>query len=129
MSAMSDLFLEIQELIENDVDPQEVVQILVETRNMDHRSAQRFVTDVVNHCFEVKKQMTGWRKRQITELGAREKCVTMLASLFPDQPELQEKWWTNANKAFNGSSPLEILDQNPESVLKYLYCQFSGDFS
>ena len=73
--------------------------------------------------------MTGWRKRQITELGAREKCVIMLASLFPDQPELQEMWLTSANKAFGGSTPLEILDQDPDSVVKYLYCQFSGDFS
>lgn len=74
--------------------------------------------------------MSGWRKKQVTEqLSPREKCDIMLAALFPCQQELQEKWWTSANKAFDESSPLEILDQNPELVLKYLYCQFSGDYS
>lgn len=56
MSAMSEMWVEIQELIENDVDPQEVARILVETRGMDHRTAQKFVTDVVNHSFEIKNK-------------------------------------------------------------------------
>ena len=56
MSAMSELWIEIQELIENDVDPQEIAQILVESRGMDHRAAQKFVTDVVNASYEYKNK-------------------------------------------------------------------------
>jgi len=73
--------------------------------------------------------MTGWRKRQIAELTARERGDVLLAALFPCQSELQEKWWISPNKAFGESTPLEILDQDPDCVLKYLYCQFSGDYS
>jgi len=56
MSAMSELWAEINELVENDVDPLDIVRILVETRGLDHRTAQKFVTDVVNHCFEIKNK-------------------------------------------------------------------------
>jgi hypothetical protein len=74
--------------------------------------------------------MTGWRKKQVADaIGAREKCDIMLAALLPCQEELQQAWWNSANKAFNESTPLEILDQDPDSVVKYLYCQFSGEYS
>lgn len=56
MSAMSELWAEINELVENDVDPLDIVIILMETYNMDHRTAQKFVTDVVNHNFELKNK-------------------------------------------------------------------------
>jgi hypothetical protein len=73
--------------------------------------------------------MTGWRKKQVAnQLGAREKCDIILAALFPCQEELQRAWWSSANKAFNESTPLEILDQDPDSVVKYLYCQISGEY-
>lgn len=74
--------------------------------------------------------MSGWRKKQIAEqLSAREKCDILLAALFPCQEDLKKQWWEGPNKAFGGSSPLVILDQDPDSVLKYLYCQFSGEYS
>lgn len=73
--------------------------------------------------------MTGWRKRQIVELTAREKGDILLAALFPNQSKLQETWWMSPNLAFDKSTPLEILDKDPDRVLQYLYCQFSGDYS
>jgi len=58
----------------------------------------------------------------------RQRCDILLQSLFPNQPHLIEKWWESPNKAFDKSSPKEILDRNPEMVVQYLYQQFNGDY-
>lgn len=39
--------------------------------------------------------------------------------------ELAPKWWSSANRAFDGRTPLEMWDENPTRV--YTYLMSSGD--
>lgn len=47
--------------------------------------------------------MTGWRKKQISEVKAKEHCDMLLEALVG--PALVEKWWDSPNKAFDGRKP------------------------
>jgi len=55
-------------------------------------------------------------------------CDRLLANLFPNQQDMCEKWWNSPNKAFSDLEPIRALDQNPQTVVQYLYSQFSGDY-
>jgi hypothetical protein len=59
----------------------------------------------------------------------KERCDTMLNSLFPDQPHLQKSWWISSNKAFDNKTPEEMLEQDSLRVFTYLWSQLSGDYS
>lgn len=62
-------------------------------------------------------------------LTNQERCDIILASLFPDQPLLIEKWWTSPNKAFDLSTPSRMFEQDESRVVKYLYGQLNSDYS
>lgn len=64
----------------------------------------------------------------MTNLSFKEKCDFMLDLLFPNQPRLRDKWWTSSNKAFEGMTPCEAFEIEPQNVTTYLYRQFSGDY-
>ena len=40
-----------------------------------------------------------------------------------------DAWWNISNKAFSYTSPNEVWKTEPEKVIRYLNCQYSGDFS
>lgn len=61
----------------------------------------------------------------MTGLSYEQKCIFMLEALFPNQPNLQEKWWNSPNKAFNDVEPKQVFESEPEKVVTYLYRQFS----
>lgn len=43
--------------------------------------------------------------------------------------ELVDKWWDSPNKAFDMITPNEMLDLNPDYVVKYLLDQVCGGYS
>ncbi len=61
--------------------------------------------------------------------ATKEHCHIMLRSLFPNQPELQEKWWASPNKAFDGKTPEAMLQEDSLRVVKYLWSHLGGDYS
>lgn len=61
-------------------------------------------------------------------LTNQERCDLILASLFPNQQDLIEKWWTSPNKAFGDVTPEQIFAEDEQVVVKYLYAQISGDY-
>jgi folate-dependent tRNA-U54 methylase TrmFO/GidA len=42
--------------------------------------------------------------------------------------ELVQKWWESPNKAFDGMTPIEMLDQDKDRVKNYLLAQLSGEY-
>lgn len=56
-------------------------------------------------------------------------CDSMLQSLFPNQPELQQKWWVSPNKAFDNKTPEVVFDEDASRVATYLWSHLSGDYS
>ena len=48
----------------------------------------------------------------------RKLCEALVISLVGK--ELAETWWNSANKAFDGKTPGEIYNSNPERVYNYL---------
>ncbi len=62
-------------------------------------------------------------------MNKREKCSALVETLFPNQEHLWDKWWNSPNNAFNKQTPNEMFEQNPDVVLRYLLCQYNGDYS
>lgn len=61
-------------------------------------------------------------------LTNQERCDLILASLFPKQQDLIEKWWTSPNKAFGEITPEQMFAEDEQAVVKYLYAQISDDY-
>lgn len=59
----------------------------------------------------------------------KEKCDKMLDMLFPQQQDLQHKWWGSPNKAFDMQTPQQTFAEQPKHVVQYLLNQFNGDYS
>jgi hypothetical protein len=62
-------------------------------------------------------------------LTNQKRCDLILASLFPNQQDLIERWWTSPNKAFGEITPEQMFAKDEQVVVKYLYAQISGDYS
>lgn len=60
--------------------------------------------------------------------ASKEQCDTILLSLFPNQPELIERWWSSPNKAFDMCTPLQMLEEDSLRVVKYLWNQLSAPY-
>ena len=53
----------------------------------------------------------------------------ILQLLFPDQPDLQKKWWTSPNKSFDNKTPEAMFEQDAARVATYLLSHLGGDYS
>jgi len=42
--------------------------------------------------------------------------------------ELVQKWWASPNRAFDGMTPIEMLNRDEARVKKYLLAQLSGEY-
>lgn len=60
--------------------------------------------------------------------ASKEQCDTILLSLFPNQPELIERWWSSPNKAFDMRTPLQMLEEDSLRVVKYLWNQLDSPY-
>ena len=56
----------------------------------------------------------------------KNKLNSILFSLLGSD-ELVERWWESPNKAFDMMTPDEMLDLNPDYVVKYLLDQLSSN--
>ena len=56
-----------------------------------------------------------------------DKYNRILHALLGSQ-ELVQKWWASPNKAFDGMTPIEMLDRDKDRVKNYLLGQLSGDY-
>ena len=55
------------------------------------------------------------------------RCSKVLMALLGSE-ELVKQWWDSPNRAFDGETPLKTLDSNPESVIRYIISQLSGEY-
>jgi hypothetical protein len=64
-----------------------------------------------------------WQQRNRVLKARSEALVIALVG-----KELAAQWWTGANRAFEGQTPLEQFDKNPERVYSYLMNMAEGQW-
>lgn len=54
----------------------------------------------------------------------RRRCESMILSMVG--AEMAPDWWNSRNYAFDGSTPNEMFDKNPERVYSYIIGHVDG---
>lgn len=64
-----------------------------------------------------------WQERQQV---LKKRCDWLATALLGAQAA--ESWWTSANRAFEGHTPQEHFQHNPEQVYSYLMSYADGSY-
>lgn len=59
----------------------------------------------------------------------QKKAMDAILLALVGSQELVEQWWTSPNRAFDGRTPMDVLDIDHRDVVEYLLSQTNGDYS